>query len=434
MKQPVVNLELIPEAPAMEPIERAGPPRRTPWMSSSLGRRDRFDRADGSLVESPFLGGFECSCHELESGRRLDLGDSTRHRALADADYARLVGMGIAASREGSPWPLLRRRRGQYDFALLVPVVRAAAKYGVQVIWDLMHFGWPRELDVFAPSFPGHFAVYAAAFAKWLREESDQTPMLAPINEISYLAWAGGDVRCMNPFAAARGVELKVQLVRASIEAIEAIRAVLPRARFVQPEPIINIVPAPEHPKTWRRVESDNLLQFQTWDMLAGRIWPALGGRPDYLDIVGVNFYPDNQFMLDGSTIGRGDPRYKPLSTMLLEVHTRYRRPMLMTETGAEGDARADWLAYVSGECIDALARGCELHGITIYPVLNHPGWADDRHCQNGLWDYADDNGDRPIHEPMAMELRRQTPRLAQARSKMLQRLCSSPSLAAEVR
>jgi hypothetical protein len=35
-------------------------------------------------------------------------------------------------------------------------------------------------------------------------------------------------------YASARGVELKTQLVRASIEAIEAIRAVLPYARFIQ--------------------------------------------------------------------------------------------------------------------------------------------------------------------------------------------------------
>lgn len=49
-----------------------------------------------------------------------------------------------------------------------------------------------------------------------------------------------------------------------AIEAIEAIRDVVPAARFLQPEPVIHIVPAPEHPKTWRRVECDNLLQFES--------------------------------------------------------------------------------------------------------------------------------------------------------------------------
>jgi hypothetical protein len=381
-----------------------------------------FDPGDGRLVEGLFVGGFECSCHKLENGTRLDLGLTTRHRELAHADYRRLASLGITTSREGAPWPVIPRRARQYDFSLLLPIVRAAESNRIQVIWDLMHFGWPDELDIFAPSFPHHFGAYADAFAKWLVRESDQVPMLAPINEMSYLAWAGGDVRCMNPFAAARGVELKVQLVRATIAAIEAVRAVFPRARFVQAEPIINIVPAHGHPKTWRRVESDNLLQYQAWDMLAGRIWPALGGRDDYLDIIGVNFYPDNQFMLDGTTIRLGARHYKPLSQMLLDVYDRYRRPMLITETGAEGQARAPWLRYVSRQSADAMSKGCELHAITLYPILNHPGWSDDRHCHNGLWDYADAAGGRAIYHPLAREVRRQAPLLAAARAGMLVR------------
>src|SRR3954469_22069845 len=132
--------------------------------------------------------------------------------------------------------------------------------------------------------------------------------MLAVMNEISFLAWAAADVGCMYPFELARGVELKVQLVRACIAGIEAVRAILPGARFVQPDPLIHIVQAPDQPGTRRRIEADRLLQYQAWDMLSGRIWPELGGDPRYLDILGVNFYPDNQFMLDGTTIQHGDP------------------------------------------------------------------------------------------------------------------------------
>jgi hypothetical protein len=42
-----------------------------------------------------------------------------------------------------------------------------------------------------------------------------------------------------------------------------------------------------------------------------------------------------------------------------------------------------------------------------LYPILNHPGWADDRHCHNALWDYPDKNGKRKIYAPLAAELRR---------------------------
>jgi hypothetical protein len=374
------------------------------------------------LFEGVFLGGFECACQQLEDGRRLNLTRSTRHLEFAAADYARLRAMGMTACRDGVPWVHAEVRGGAFDFSFARPLVNAADRYRIQVIWDLLHFGWPDTVDVFSPSFPARFARYAKAFARWLVNETDSPIMVTPINEISFLSWAGGDVRCMNPFEAARGVELKVQLVRATIEAIEAIRDIAPQARFLQPEPVINIVPHPEQPKTWRRVEADNLLQYQLWDMLCGRIWPTLGGQPQYLDILGVNFYSDNQFMLDGTTIRLGDPRFKPFSSMLLEVWNRYARPMIVSETGHEGDERAPWLRYVCDECVAAQEAGCELHGVTLYPVVSTLGWGDDRRCDNGLWGETDEAGLRPIDGRLARELEAQAPRLAAARARVLAR------------
>lgn len=372
-----------------------------------------------ALFDDVFLAGFECSTQRLEDGRRLDLLESTRHRELVDEDYARIRALGMTACRDGVSWTTVARG-DEHDFSSVAPMLRAAERHGVQVVWDLMHFGWPDDVDPFSPSFPSRFARYARAFAQLYANERDDAPWVTPINEMSFLSWAGGDVRCMNPFAAARGVELKTQLVRATIEAIEAIRLVHPRARFLQPEPLIHIVPSPEHPKTWRRVESDELLQYQAWDMLRGDVWPSLGGHPRYLDVIGVNFYPDNQFMLDGTTIPKDDVRYKPLSKMLLDVSRRYGRPMIVSETGSEGDHRAPWLRYVAGQCEKAMRRGCELHGVTLYPVLDHPGWVDDRHCPNGLLSYADAAGNRTVHEPLAEEIRRERGRLLAARADML--------------
>jgi hypothetical protein len=162
---------------------------------------------------------------------------ATRHAEFAEQDYARLRSVGMTAARDGVSW-VECEGRGSFDFASVVSRVRAAERQGVQVIWDLMHFGWPDSVDVFAPAFAGRFARYASAFAAWLSTETDQLPMFAPINEMSFLAWAGGDVACMNPFQLARGVELKAQLVRGCIGAIEAIRSALPKARFLVPDPV----------------------------------------------------------------------------------------------------------------------------------------------------------------------------------------------------
>jgi hypothetical protein len=369
-----------------------------------------------ALFDGFFCAGFECSDHRLANGVRLDLLASTRHDELADADYERLRGLDIRTCREGASWVRCEPRRGVFDFSTLLERLRAASRHAVQIIWDLMHFGWPDDLEIFAPTFPQRFGSYAKSLARFLSQHAEPPFLFSPINEMSFLAWAGGDVRVLNPFAAARGVELKCQLVLATIEAIEAIRLILPRARFLQPEPIIQIVANPDEPRTFARIYSDNLLQFQAWDMLSGRVFHSLGGDPKYLDVLGVNFYPDNQFTLAGTTIMRGDARYRPLSHMLCDVQARYGRPMMISETGSEGAERASWLRYVAEECLTALHDGCDLHGITLYPVLDHPGWLDGRHCENGLWGYPDAHGRREVHEPLAAEVRVQSARLEHAR------------------
>jgi hypothetical protein len=54
-----------------------------------------------------------------------------------------------------------------------------------------------------------------------------------------------------------------------------------------------------------------------------------------------------------------------------------------------------------------AIENGVPVQGMCLYPILNHPGWTDGRHCHNALWDYPDANGHRKIYEPLARELRR---------------------------
>jgi hypothetical protein len=70
--------------------------------------------------------------------------------------------------REGFRWHLVERRAGRYDFASVRPLVRAAAATGTQVIWDLLHFGWPDDVDPFGPGFVRRFARYARACATML--------------------------------------------------------------------------------------------------------------------------------------------------------------------------------------------------------------------------------------------------------------------------
>ena len=99
------------------------------------------------------------------------------------------------------------------------------------------------------------------------------------------------------------------------------------------------------------------------------------------------------------------------------EVFDRYDCPLFIAESGTEDYARPAWFAYVATEVRKANESGIPVHGICLYPIVNHPGWEDDRHCCNGLWDYAGTDGARAIYQPLADEISRQEAiRLAQGR------------------
>ena len=113
-------------------------------------------------------------------------------------------------------------------------------------------------------------------------------------------------------------------------------------------------------------------------------------------------------------------------------------KPIFIAETGIEDERRPEWLSYVADEVVIALEKGIPVEGICLYPIVNHPGWEDERHCHNGLWDYCNDSGHREIYIPLADELRRQTARIdsvlrrlqPEPRSYFLARYCRRNMLA----
>ena len=397
-------------------------------MSSILEQADNSPvNTDSSIFKSFWIGGFECSTHRLPrrkamgnfAGLRLDLIEATRHDEFAMQDYARLQSAGIRTARDGVRWHLIEKSPSRYEFSSLVPMLRAARETRTQVIWDLFHYGWPDGLNIWSAAFVERFARFARATAGVILEETGAPIYVTPVNEISFVAWGGGDAAFMNPFAKGRGPELKAQLVRATIAAIEAVREVDPRARICHAEPIIHIAVDPDHPEEAAAAEGYRQSQFQAWDMIGGRLCPELGGRPDYLDVLGVNYYANNQWIhQDPNTppsrrrkdvlLPPSHPLHRPVREMLREVYERYRRPIFIAETGIEGDARPSWLRYIGQEARAVAAAGVPLEGLCLYPIIDYPGWGDNRHCHTGLWDYADDQGHRKIYEPLAEELAHQ--------------------------
>lgn len=362
------------------------------------------------VAEPPFasfwMGGFESASHINRAGVRVDMIAATQHDRLAQVDYGLLRDAGIRTAREGFRWHLVEATPGRYNFASAQPIVDAADRHRIQVVWTLLHYGWPDDLDLLGPDFVPRFAAFAREAARFLGPARHGGPRwYAPVNEISFLSWAAGEVGYIHPFHLDRGWEVKCQLVRAALAATDAIREVDPDARFLHCDPLIGIIPPAERPDLQEEVDSRNRLQYQAWDMITGRLAPELGGAEHYLDVVGANFYHANIWEWpEGYTIWeqrRGDPRWPRFHQLLDGLHRRYRRPILVAETSHFGSGRAAWLSYVAEEVEIAIRAGVPLSGICLYPVIDRPDWDNPDHWHHsGIWDLSPDHSGTLIRRP----------------------------------
>ncbi|QMU28184.1 glycoside hydrolase family 1 protein [Adhaeribacter radiodurans] len=344
--------------------------------------------------KSFLMGGFEAACHVNGQGRRLDMIRQTQHDIQVEQDYALVKSQGFQTVRDGVRWPLIEKEPGVYDFSSLEPMAVAAQRLGMQVIWTLCHYGWPDDLDVFSPEFITRFAAFSQAVATFLSQYSDDTPFFTPVNEISYFCWVGGEVGTVYPYGKGRGYEMKLQLVRAALASMDAIWEVCPQARFVHVEPLIHVAVPPDQPELREAAHADHATQFEAYDIMAGMRHPELGGNAKYLDIIGCNFYHDNEWFYYGAYIPwheeTPDSNWVPLHQLIEKIYKRYRRPIIISETSHYGGNRPAWMRMIIREIQKVLIQDIPFLGVCLYPILDRSDWENDDHWHNsGLWDYS---------------------------------------------
>ncbi len=350
--------------------------------------------------QSFIQGGFECAYPKINENTRLDLLQQTKHEKYCIADYQLLKEVGMLTVREGLAWNEIDRGMNNYDFSRFEPLMAAGKAAGVQQIWDLNHFDYPDDLDPFSSAFVDRFARYAAEAIKYILQYSTGTVFIVPWNEISFFALIGADWGAWAPFAKERGFELKKQLVRASLAAMDAIWAVDSSVRFIQVDPIFyRRAKPPITPATRDAARAFKEIKMQAWDMLCGKIEPELGGAAKYLDIIGCNYYYYNQeyvFEQNDSIAYKTIPwnsRYRISSvSMYQEVYERYHRPLVITETGGWGELRRIWWRRTLRELTEALDQGLPIYGVCAYPIIDRPDWTDGHLTNSGLWDFAADD------------------------------------------
>ncbi len=308
-------------------------------------------------------------------------------------------------------------------------MAESARRNGLQVLWSLMHYGTPDDVSLLDDSFCARFAEFAGATARTLRPFAEEPTVYTPINEINFLAWAVAETSLLRAYgqdslqkqrarASGRdlGWEVKRRLVRGCLAAIDAIRGEDPDARFLHVEPLIHVAPCPGLSDPAAAAETAGAIaswQWQAFDMLKGTLEPALGGRPDALDLIGFNHYHNSQWDLaSGSELQwhEGDPRRRPLAALLRKAHHRYDKPLILAETSHVGSGRAEWMAEISREVTRAIGSGVPVQGVCLYPAVDRPDWCDPaRWHHSGLWDVPDAGAPyrRRLHFGYARALRR---------------------------
>jgi beta-glucosidase/6-phospho-beta-glucosidase/beta-galactosidase len=372
------------------------------------------DHSLRNTFKSFWMGGYECSDQLNCFGNRVDLLAETRHLENIHEDYQRLQEFNIQTVREGIRWSKVETAPYQYDFSQVKLMIEAAAATGIQQVWDMCHFGYPDDLTPVHPQFTNRFVALCKAFLSFYRE---QVPVgqviITPINEVGFISWLGGEVGGTSPYGVRMGWDVKYALTQAYIKGIEALKEMDKEVLIMVTEPLVNIVP-PEFPTEHELQDALNQheIQYQVVDMLTGRMCSELGGRPGLVDIIGLNYYYNNQWI-----VGTGhflpwaneedDPRWRSLASLLMEAQNRYQLPLVIAETSHPKEDRPLWITYIGKTCVDALEMGVNLQGICLYPIIDRPDWdhLTDWH-QSGLWDSnIFDPNERHLYKPYAAAL-----------------------------
>jgi hypothetical protein len=290
-------------------------------------------------------------------------------------------------------------------------------------VWDLFHFGYPRDLDLFSHRFAERFEEYCYDSVRYLSARSESALCVVPVNEPSFFAWAAGEACLFAPQARGRSQELKYRLIEAAVRGIDAIWSAAPDTRIISVDPLCNVVAPVGDPQLEQVAKNFNEeVVFESWDMLAGKKHPELGGSMKHLGTIGINYYWTNQWQLAGEgeptvELAADDQRRVPLSAMIQSVDDRYHAPMMISETSHYGDFRCDWLRTLGRELDRLEMLGIALDGVCIYPVLDMPEWHatiserldTSTWAKMGLWDMERqiDGIQRVPYEPALTQLRR---------------------------
>ncbi|MDQ6671657.1 MAG: family 1 glycosylhydrolase [Chloroflexota bacterium] len=310
--------------------------------------------------------------------------------------------LGVRAMRWGVPWYRVEPRRGEFDWTWTDQVLAyLVEELSITPIVDLMHYGCPLWLgrEFASPEYPQAVSSYARAFAE---RYAQLVRWYTPLNEpLVNAEWCGLRGRWPPYLRGERGhIRLMLQLADGILATVAAIQSVQPDAIMVHVE--ATGLARAASPDLASVASADQSRRFLMYDLITGRVtpehtlfpWLVVNGasanvlrsfvrRAVSLDVLGINFYP--QWSTEAIDIdARGHLVRRPVERdgagfpeLLRKYYDRYRAPIMVTETSAEGTdkLRSDWLRESLAAIKHARAEGVPVVGYTWFPLFTMIEW-----------------------------------------------------------
>jgi beta-glucosidase len=320
----------------------------------------------------------------------------TCHRGRVREDLALAVEAGADAVRYGLTWPEVETAPGVYDWSGVDEVVAYAEELGLELIWDLVHFGVPSYLEegFLDPRFPDAFAAYAGAFAERYR---GRITKLTPLNEPYITTYFRAGWGIWPPHLKGREgfARLLAPIVTGLRRAIREVERVAPETEIWLNDGADTFHPLRPELEGEGRFLTEQ--RYAVFDLLIGTpevractgAWLVAAGFPPELvqgeevrvDVIGLDYYPETEhdFELDEGGAPRLSVAKNPvgLAATCRAYAERYGRPLFVAESSAPGsdENRRRWLAWNLDEIRCARAQGIDVVGYTWWPLFDHVDW-----------------------------------------------------------
>ncbi len=375
--------------------------------------------------------GVECTVNRVGDLWHNQL-ERTGHARRPD-DIERLAGLGVRAVRYPLIWEI-SGGLGRPDWTFGDARLNRLRACGLTPIVGLVHHGsGPDGTHLLDPAFPALLARFARAAAERYPWVLDWTPINEPLTTARFSALYGHwypHVRDTASFVRATLIQ-----TQATIQAMDAIRSIIPKARLVQTEEMGRIRGTTV---VAEQVRHENHRRLLSLDLLAGRVdgdHPLYrylikhGATPEELaelaahachpDLIGINYYLTSDRYLDHRLDrypasyhgGNGQQAYADVEAvrvseitghhaLLHEMWERYRRPVAFTEVhlGCTREEQLRWLHEAWQAARRARTEGVDVRAVTVWSAFGACDWnslvtCDAGHYEPGAFDVR---GSRP--------------------------------------